>query len=136
MNFPVPGQAALLEPLPLRNVRGGTATDEDVFEIHLSTFFAITQDKLTGKDYIAFIFSTLKMFPSTVLELHCLEFHEHFVNSLAELKKRKSRLSCRSNTVVGIAFIFHLQCLQSLHFTAAITSLCSLGSNCSQTLNL
>lgn len=44
MNFSVPGQGASLEPPLLRNVGGGTAVDEDVFEIHLSMFFAITQD--------------------------------------------------------------------------------------------
>lgn len=44
MAFPVPGQAAPLEPLLLRSVGGGAVIDEDLSEIHLSTFFAITQD--------------------------------------------------------------------------------------------
>lgn len=47
------------------------------------------------------------MFPSTVLGLQALEFHECFVNnSLAELKGRKSK-TLKSHTVARIAFSFH-----------------------------
>ena len=52
-----------------------------------------TGRKPTQKDYNACIFSTWKMFPSTVLELQSLEFHERFVNSLADLKGRRVTLS-------------------------------------------
>lgn len=91
MNFSVTGQGASLAPPLLRNVGGGTAVDEDVFEIHLSTFFAITQDVNLHKRIT--VRASFPLATSTVLELQSLEFHECFVNSLAELKGRRGRLS-------------------------------------------
>jgi hypothetical protein len=108
MNFPVSGQAAPLESLLLWNVGGGAATDEDLFDIHLSTLFAIMQDLNLHKRITLLrvsICPTLKALPSTVLVLHSLDFYKRLVNSLAELEKRRGN----SNPIVRITFFFHLQ---------------------------